>query len=320
MDGKYSLIADLDLDIELLKNLKDRKFDQKHFYTTKESAGLYYKDAKVPRPYFKGSFKINDYGNFFRENIPNQKQGAAIISLGCGNANFEKNIFKKIGDKDPNFIYIGVDSSKHMLELAEKELENVRYQKEFIFADFSSYNFRQEINYLIQSYPNRIFALLGETIVNIMPTNIIDTLTNLLNKGDFLWITVVLRKGLSKENDFEIFKHYKNYLDEPIINAHNFYPLSRLGVDIKDGKMSLSMEEESSVGSLRFIYSFKFNKRIEINFRGEKVIILPGEKMELINIRAYDKSQFENFFIEHGFEVVAEQCKGNKGQFLFRKK
>mgnify|MGYP000903248565 CR=1 FL=1 len=40
MNHIRNLISDSDLDIELLKNIKDRKFDQKHLYTTEEGAFL----------------------------------------------------------------------------------------------------------------------------------------------------------------------------------------------------------------------------------------------------------------------------------------
>jgi len=317
----YNLISDTDLDIELLRNLKERKLEQKHFYTIREAAVLFYQQhRKVPRPYFNNSLNNDDYLNFFQTNIINQKENIAIISLGCGNAQFEKNILNKVYYDGLKFTYIGVDSSKHMLNLAQDNLLDCKFGKNFICADFGSYNFRSEVGYLINKYDNKLFILAGSTLGNITPTYISDMLANLLNESDHLWIVVALREGVRKEDDFKIFYHYSDYLKESSIKEHYFSPLKRMGVSMEDGQMTLDMEEEKSVGALKFIFSFVPNKKIIVKFREEIITILPEEKIELFNIRAYDKETFINFFKEHDFECVVSESKGNRGQFLFRKK
>jgi len=319
----HSLVSDSYLDIDLLKDLKQRRIDQKHFFTHKKGADLYYEAAKISSPYYennKNNLVEEDYSAFFRKNIINNKEKIAVISLECGNAKFEKAVFGNIGKKKNRLDYIGIDSSRYMLELAKRYLEDCGFEKEFICADFSSYNFRSEIGYIINQYKHKVFAFFGATVGSIMPSNISDVLVNLMKNGDLLWMNAYLRTGLGKEEDFKIFNRFVRYRNKSVVSEHFFYPLERLGVPFKNGRITLEMEEEKSIGSLRFIFSFEFTKKTIIKFRNEVITILPEEKIELFNMRAYDRKTFERFFIEHGFKLIDSQAKGNTGQFLFKKK
>lgn len=317
----HSLISDSELDVELLDDLKDRILDQKHFYTAEFAADLYYKnrDAKN-NTYFKNSFDINDYLNFFKKNISIKQENTVLVSLGCGDSSFEKNILDPLKKEGFDFSYIGVDSSRYMLELSVKNLKKSEFKKSLICGDFSSHNFRSEIGYLVNNYKNKVFGLLGGTIGNITPTNIVDTLGNMLKKGDYLWVTLVLRESLNEEHNFEIFNYYANYLTDSVVSQFKFNPLKRLKVPFENGKLVLEMQKEDFIGALKFIFSFEFTKKTSINFRDEKIIILPGEKIELLNNRAYDMNIFKKFFIEHDFKCIAEERKGRRGQILLMKK
>lgn len=316
----HSLISDSELDVELLDDLKDRILDQKHFYTAEFAADLYYKNRDAKSTYFKNSLDMSNYLNFFKNSIPVKKENTVLISLGCGDSGFEKSILNSLEDEGLHFSYIGVDSSRYMLELSAKSLEKSKFKRSFVCGDFSAHNFRSEIGYLVNNYKNKVFGLLGGTIGNITPTNIVDTLGNMLKKGDYLWITIVLRNGLSEESNFETFNYYANYLTDNMVSQFKFNPLKRLNVPYENGKLVLEMHKEDFIGALRFVFSFEFTKKTSINFRDEKIIILPGEKIELLNNRAYDIDIFKKFFIEHDFKCVAEEGKGRRGQILLMKK
>ncbi|MDD3284695.1 MAG: L-histidine N(alpha)-methyltransferase [Patescibacteria group bacterium] len=316
----HSLISDSELDVGLLDDLKDRILDQKHFYTGELAANLYYKNKFAKKTYFKNSLGMNNYINFFNKNVPIKQENTALISLGCGDSDFEKIILDSLEIEGSNFSYIGVDSSRYMLELSAKKLEKSKFKNSLVCGDFSSHNFRSEIGYLINDYKNKVFGLLGGTIGNIIPTNIVDTLGNMLNKGDYLWVTLVLREGLDEEHNFEIFNYYAQYLNDSAVSQFKFNPLKKLKVPYENGKLVLEMQKEDFIGALKFIFSFEFTKKTVISFRDEKIIILPGEKIELLNNRAYDMNIFKKFFIEHDFKCVAEESKGRRGQILLMKK
>jgi hypothetical protein len=314
----HSLISDSELDIELLDDLKDRVLDQKHFYTTESSAKLYY-NRRANRPYLDNSLNDDDYAQFFIENVLKSKDvDTALVSLACGDSHFERNIFDRIEDKH-KLMYVGIDSSRHMLDLSADVLKDCDIKKKFICGDFDSHSFRSEISYLLQDYDRTVFSLLGSTVGNIVPTHISDTLSNMLRQGDMLWVTAALREGKTSAADLKAFNCYVDYLKIPKTVEFYFGPLARVGVPFENGKMMVGMEKEGVIGALRFTFKFEFTKKTIIDFRDESIIILPGEKIELINIRVYDPEDFTNFFIEHGLKCVATERKGNRGQFLFQK-
>jgi hypothetical protein len=314
----HSLISDTDLDIELLDDIKTRVLNQKHFYTSEDAAKLFY-NRKANRPYLENSLQNEDYVRFFKDNaLKNDGEDVALVSLACGDSHFERNVLDNIESKD-RLMYIGIDSSRHMLDLSHENFKGCNIKKRFICGDFGSHNFRSEISYLLSKYKRSVFSLLGDTVGNIVPTNISDTLSNILRKGDMLWVTAALREGKDSSDDFKVFNCYVDYLKIPKTVEFYFGPLARVGVPFENGKMIVDMDKEDVIGALRFAFKFEFTKKTIIKFRNESIIILPGEKIELINIRVYDMEDFKNFFIDHGFKCVISERKGNRGQFLFEK-
>ena len=327
MSKIYSLISDQDVEVSFLNDLKNRRLDYKHIFTGDKTIEIYSRNYSFLRPYYKNSeFGERDFLKFFRENILqkiHKQQGLSIISLGCGEANFgkEKETLKVLSQEDKiPLTYVGIDFSKYMLEFVEDRFSDCDFEKHFVYADFRSYDFRSEIGYLIDKYPNKVFSLLGLTIINFVPTNIVDTLSNMLKKGNYLWLTLTLREGVAKKDDFKIFSYYGEYLKADASTAFKFEPLRIAGVPFKNGKMTLSASEEKSVGALKFTFNFEFSKKTTTKFRKERLTFLPEEKIELIDIRVFDSDVFIEFLKQHGFECLARERKGNYGQFLFRKK
>ena len=318
MDQLHTLISDLDLEIELLANLKNRSIEQKQQYIG-AGANAYYESRKMQRPFFKGGLSGEDYTNFIKSYFfqNNQPATSTIISLGCGNASKEKTLLLSSTDLDIN--YIGVDSSKEMLDIAKQELEAIEIKKQFICADFSSYNFRQELSSITKQNHPRIFAFLGSTIGNIPLTHIVDTLYNMLLPEDVLWLDVAARPDKSSETDITIFKHYTQYLEQKEYTDFQYSLLNNLGIPLATGEFTLQMIKEDAVGALKFQFGFLFKERVKISLRNESVTFLPGEQMDVGHIRVYDVPSLEKFFWEHEFECIASEIKGNKAQLLFRK-
>ena len=317
----YNLISDFDLATDLLTELKERKLSLKSFYILDNYFEVLHQSQSVSRPYFSNSLGRKELTNFFLREIVDKKKKQVIISLECedGILREEKEILEVAYKKGARFIYIGVDASKYIPLEVDKKFKGCDFEKHFICANFQAHNFRTEIGYLIDEYPNKVF-ILGKTIVNIKSTVLADTISNILKKDDLFWIEYLsLRTGLNKEDDFKTFDAYVKYLDEPKIMNHYFHPLEYVGVPFENGKMIVDMEYEDSAGALNFIYSFYFKKKTKINFRGEEIIFLPKEKVELTSIRVFDMNTFVQFFEAHNFKCIASEKRGNEGQFLFKK-
>lgn len=147
-----------------------------------------------------------------------------------------------------------------------------------------------------------------------------DILFNLLQKNDLLWLDLVMRPSLSKEDDINIFKRYAARLSDPAKMAFYFGPLEDIGVSFKSGMMGLKVSAEKSIGSLLFIFYFKIQKKVVVNFMGEKIHLLPDEEIELINLRTYHVETLVNFFKGHDFKLVDEKHCNYVGQLMFAKK
>jgi len=320
MSKIHSLISDLDLDLDLLKNIKDRKVDQKHFYTSDEASDIFLKTTENPNPRIQEQRDSRNFFKFYEDNIGNKSRETALISLGCGDASLDKKILTELSENKYNFVYIGVDSSRSMLEKARENLSKCKFEQVYICSDIGAHNFKSELSAFLGIYSCRVFAFLGGTIGNIMPTNIVDTLINMISKDDYLWVDVVSRDGTDEASDFKLFKVATEYLSDPNEIAFWFNPLKRLGVPFKNGELTVEMLKENSFGALRFKFGFKFYKKTPIEFRGEKITILPEEDIELFNIRVYDSEKFIAFFLEHNFTLMAKLEGESYGQFLFQKK
>jgi hypothetical protein len=210
-----------------------------------------------------------------------------------------------------------------MLQKAVKNLKNVNVNKIFLQADMTSENFKDSIVELTKDCQKRIYAFFGATFGNVNQTNMADVLYNLLQKNDLLWLDVIIRPSLSKEDDIKLFKHYVSRLTNPKTISFLsllFGPLESLGIPRNLGEVGLKINQERSVGSLLFIFYFKIQNKTAFDFIQEKIHLLPNEEIELINIRAYHPKTLINFFREHEFRLLNVQQKERKGQFMFKRK
>lgn len=317
----HYLVSDLEFDIELLTNIKNRVIEQKQLYL-EEGASKYYKSTPnlIPRPHSSTGFTNEEMSAFIIEHcVPKENTSMAITSLACGNCQKESHLLKQKEIQEKNFLFLGMDASKTMLTNAEENLNNIAGDVRLVCADFGSTFFRQELSSILQSYHHRIFLFLGNTIGNIQLTNIADTLSNTLKNGDLLLIDVLTRIDETLETDVHIFQKYASYLKIPELTTFYFHPLSRVGIPFENGEMTLQMHKEESTGALRFEFGFLFKVKTQIYFRNEYITILPGEIITLNTIRVYDSQKFLSFFTEHNFTVIASETKNNKMMILFQK-
>lgn len=86
----------------------------------------------------------------------------------------------------------------------------------------------------------------------------------------------------------EAFELYYKYLQvTPIVDSY-FYQLKKLHVPFDNGKMIMATSREEAISGLKFLYSFLFTKKTIINIKSNFITILPGEKIDLLQIYSYD--------------------------------
>ncbi|HRU89926.1 MAG TPA: hypothetical protein P5094_01185 [Patescibacteria group bacterium] len=66
-----------------------------------------------------------------------------------------------------------------------------------------------------------------------------------------------------------------------------------------------------SVGAILFNFFFLFNKKVVIKARNEVIHFLSEKRLNLLNIRAYYPDTLNNFFKEHGFQLVQSKVDQN---------
>ncbi|PIT90248.1 MAG: hypothetical protein COU22_03325 [Candidatus Komeilibacteria bacterium CG10_big_fil_rev_8_21_14_0_10_41_13] len=319
-DRIFSFTSDLDLNKEFALNLGNRFINQKFLYIGDEGSSAYYKSLSVKQnAYYQKGLSAQDYFDFLKVRV-NKNQKIALISLGCGSSKQENVILSNLAKEGYDVTYFGIDISKSMLEESRVNLQEIPIKKNFIRADFSDNDFKDNILSLTRDYDRKIIAFLGFTFVNTTQTAMADTLYNMVGKEDLLWLDILARPSLSKLDDMKIFSRYADYLKHPEIVAFYFRPLKQAGVPYKNGEMHLSTSEEKSVGALVAIFSFAIKKKVVIDFRGETKHLLPNENIVVQRVRAYHSDTLITFFKEHDFKLLDKSAQSGQMQLIFSKK
>jgi len=314
----YNLISDWVLANELANWLRNRKLEQKFLYLNKWW-NHYYNFKQSDKVYEESNFTNDDLIKLWINWNVSKDEHTAIISLWCGKCAMEKNIFTEIWD-NYNIDFFWVDTSRNILETALIEMNELKNIKSsFIRSDFSSNEFKTELNQLTLEYQKRMFVFFSNTFGNIGHTNIIDILYNLLNKWESLWLDVRLRGWTSAKDDLKLADLSSTYLKDEKYLKFYLYPLKKIGIPAENGKIILKTIKEPSINALRFQNSFLFTKKTEIEIKKEKIIILPWEKINMLQFYVYDADGLINFFKEHNFKLIKKQIKDLRWQFLFQK-
>ncbi|MEI6671941.1 MAG: L-histidine N(alpha)-methyltransferase [bacterium] len=230
--------------------------------------------VKVDNIYHE-TYSHNLFTEFATNNIFTQGKKIALISLGCGNSEIESYIFEHLKEQY-QIDYYGVDSSKNMLELSIKRMENItNVEKHFICADFSTNEFRRELTQLTTESHERIFTFFSNTFGNIEPNNIIDILYNLLKPGEKIWLDVRLRSGKTMKDDLNDFEKYHRYLNNPPTLNFFYNPIKNIHIDKNSGFLGLSTNKVEHIDAIKYQYNFILNKKISVTIKNETITILP---------------------------------------------
>lgn len=298
----------------------NRSLDQKFLYFW-EWAELYYDEKNADNIYWTYVISEKVLKNLVIESVfcNNKKWLNSFVSLWCGNSKNEKIVFDYISNLKCNIEYCWVDSSKEMLLMSKNVMKKSFVDSKFIYADFYSRDFKNEIKRLSYGDKNRIYTMFWNIFGNLNPTKIINVLNNILRKWDKLWIDVRLKIWSSVWDDLKLFDNYCNYLKSP--KDLKFFKNIFWNLWIPDENIDLyvSTFNDKVLGSLRFDFNINFKKKTIINVWWDKIIILPDENMKIVHIYAYDYYKLIEFFSENWFKMKKMHKYDGRGHFVFEK-
>gem|GEM_PF-3440825 len=179
------------------------------------------------------TFRRDHFLSEFMKTRPYRNYPSCLISLGCGDARQEKILLEELEVSHPHVQYIGVDSSKESLALAEQNLQNITLSKTFLQADFSHKRCSHEIDQLTKGTDIRIFSLLGSTFGNPNQTEIVTNLYNMMGESDLLRFDVATRDVITYENTAKLVNEYRAMLTQPAIQKRNLRILEKYGLQIE---------------------------------------------------------------------------------------
>jgi len=319
---KMSKIRIIDSETELDKEVQ-RSFqynldiEQKSFYFD-EGAEKYY--DKIPKKNVnRYNRTITNLGNTIIKKCFKKEKTINFISLGCGNGKVEKQLLKEIEKKEYKIKYYGIDSSMTMIQTIIKNYEKEKFETQFIYADFSSEKFKNELNHIINRNKKNIFAFLGGTIGNVPQQYIANTLRNTLNKGDILWIGAQAQSELTDKIANNYFKKYLNRINDTKSLDFLKYPLKKKNINLKKGKIILEMVREKSIKTLMFRYGFLVDENINFKNGNEKFTLLNGDIIKLQTHRVYELKSLINFFEKREFKLIAYEAEDETLQIAFEK-
>ena len=317
MNKIYNLISDWQLNDELSYCLRNRTLEQKFLYLNSGS-DRYYDIVNTDDVYYK-SYPYELFIDFWLKNVFSENRKITVVSLWCGNSAIESLIFEKLKN-EYKIEYYWVDSSKNMLELSINRMEWINnVEKNFICADFSTNEFKRELNQLTSNSDEKVFTFFSNTFGNIKPNNIIDILYNLLKSWEKIWLDIRLRSGITTKDDLKDFDKYYWYLSSnEMLNLFST-PMEFLGISKEDWTFGLNTQKIEPLEAVKYQYNFVFNKKKEITIKNEKTTILKWEELKIVNIYTYDANWLVRFFEWHNFKLIDTLIKEWRWQFLFEK-
>lgn len=302
-----------------LRSLKVRFLEQKFLYFGNGPVNYYSVPNAYPSPAVLDEESADKVAGGMREYLKKDKK-LLFISLGCGTALRDRDVMRILGDEGYQLTFIGVDSSPTMIDRARKQsFGQETFNYELWVEDINTQDFYVRTQEKMKEFDQVIFMFLGSTIGNMIQTEIIDTIYNLMQPHHLLWFDCAIRASNSKTQDLQIFNQYAKNLQDQGTLRFIFYPLALLGISMDSGTVVLENFFEESIGVLNFRYSFQFQKPCTVLCLNEYIHFLPPEKIKLQDIRAYHPDTMISYFEQHDFKLKSKILINKYGQFFFEK-
>lgn len=275
---------------------QSKKVCQNLFYTADGASSFYtYRQEDLRQINWKDEYRF-----FLRQSFWTPDRDIAFVSLGCGNAAAEKPLLHQSHAAGYRLAYYGVDSSRTMLKLAVENLAEEDVARTFILADFTLADFADNMAACLKGADVGIYAVIGGTFGNFDQHTIADVLARLIPPGDYLYLDVVPRPDAAS-GDTQLRGRFARLPE----NLRLFFDrlLARLGISREDGEVFGDEIPEDNLGTLRYTFYFRATGRITFPCFDDQVTLAPGERIELLSIRAYNPTALRTFLADRGFAL-----------------
>ncbi|MFN2111099.1 MAG: L-histidine N(alpha)-methyltransferase [Anaerolineae bacterium] len=306
MDEIIELTEGLDLEIDYLADFKQHKKVRQNLFYTTEGAETFYTYRGEELQEIRSD---DEYQFFAKQPFLSLEQRVAFVSLGCGNAGPEKLLLHTTYTAGHPVAYFGVDSSRAMLELAQRNLADEPFPQTFVLADFIRPDFAEQWQTLMHPHQRlhltgfdaQLYTLLGGTFGNFEQDVIAETLARIVPEGHYLYLDVVPQYETETQNE-----QLRNRLSHLSQNLSRFFEnlLEKLDLDQTCGELVTEEVDEPATGALRYVVQFHINEALDFPCFGGVVHLMPGESIELMNVRAYKPAALQRFLAQWGFRYI----------------
>lgn len=298
MDDIVVLAEAPELEFDYLADFqRHKKVRQNLFYTTEGAETFYtYRGAELAE-----MCSDDECAFFARQLFWTTGRRIAFVSLGCGNAGPEQPLLRIAHACEYPVVYFGVDSSRTMLGLAQQNLAEEHFPKKFVLADILRSDFVEKWRPLLAEFDAQVYAMLGGTFGNFEQAVIAEALARIIPEGHYLYLDVVPQFETPDKN-----AQLRNRLVHLPQNLSLFFDnlLEKLCIDQDAGELVGEEIYEEDVDALRYVASFRVREPLEFPCFGGIVRCLPGESIELMNVRAYKPAALRKFMAEWGFRYL----------------
>jgi hypothetical protein len=188
-----------------------------------------------------------------------------------------------------------------MLELAAENLSEDTYRQSFVLADFSDPAFADQLHEVVQEDHVRVYAMIGGTFGNFDQRHVADLLASLVPPRDYLYLDVVPTQSSADQN-----AQLRMRLSRLPDNLSGFFDrlLGELGLSRELGEIVREERSDGALETIRFTFSFKAIEHIQLSCLDAKMVLVPGQIVDLFTIRAYDPASLAAFMAESEFELI----------------
>ena len=310
MDEIIVLAEGPDLEIDYLADFQQHKKVRQNLFYTTEGAETFYTYRGEELQEIRSD---DEYAFFARQPFWTADQRIAFVSLGCGNAGPERPLLHTAYAEGRDVAYFGVDSSRAMLELAQRTLADEHFPRTFVLADFTRPDFVEQWQTLVRPHQRphqrphlagfdaQFYALLGGTFGNFEQDVLAEVLARIVPEGHYLYLDVVPQYETAAQN-----AQLRDRLIRLPQNLSRFFEnlLAKLDLDQTCGELATEEIDETATGALRYVVQFHVHAALDFPCFGGVVHLNPGESIELMNVRTYKPTVLRQFLAQWGFRHV----------------
>ncbi|MGC9393241.1 MAG: class I SAM-dependent methyltransferase [Anaerolineae bacterium] len=298
MDEIIVLTEGSDLEIDYLADFQQHKKVRQNLFYTLEGAETFYTYRGEELQEIRSD---DEYAFFARQPFWTAARHLAFASLGCGNAGPEKPLLHAAYAEGRAVTYFGVDSSRAMLDLAQQNLADELFPRKFVLADFVRPDFVQQWRPHLAGFDAQLYVLLGGTFGNFEQDVIAEVVARIVPGGQYLYLDVVPQYETEAQN-----AQLRNRLIHLSQNLSRFFEnlLEKLGLDQTCGELVTEEVDEAATGALRYVVQFHIHEALDFPCFGGVVHLMPGESIELMNVRAYKPTALQRFLAQWGFRYI----------------